>query len=116
VFDNISKASVSISSNLSLKPLLHKVMSLTEELLNNEVSAVMLVDPHSKELYWEVSRGDKSEFFEGKQTLPLGKGIVGNVAITGKAVLLNDVHQDPRWNDSYDKKAGLSLMFPALNM
>jgi signal transduction histidine kinase len=106
VFDNISRASVAISSNLSLKPLLHKVMSLTEELLNNEASAVMLVDPHNKELYWEVSRGDKSEFFEGKQTLPLGKGIAGNVALTGKAVLLNDVQQDPRWNGSYDKKTG----------
>lgn len=106
VFDNISQASVAISSNLSLKPLLHKVMSLTEELLNNEVSAVMLADPHSKELYWEVSRGDKSEFFEGKQTLPFGKGIAGNVALTGEAVLLNDVNQDPRWNGSYDKKTG----------
>jgi len=88
------------------KPLLHKVMSLTEERLNNEVSAVMLVNPHKKELYWEVSRGDKSEFFEGKQTLPLGKGIAGNVALTGEAVLLNDVRQDPRWNGSYDKKTG----------
>jgi signal transduction histidine kinase len=106
VFDNISQASVAISSNLSLKPLLHKVMSLTEEILNNEVSAVMLVDPHNKELYWEVSRGDKSEFFEGKQTLPLGKGIAGSVAFTGEAVLLNDVHQDPRWDGTYDKKTG----------
>ena len=81
-------------------------MSLKEELLNNEVSAVMLGDPHKKELYWEVSRGDKSEFFEGKQTLPLGKGIAENVALTGEAVFLNDVRQDPRWNGSYDKKTG----------
>jgi signal transduction histidine kinase len=106
VFENIFQASVAISSNLSLKPLLHKVMKLTEELLNNEVSAVMLVDPHSKELYWEVSRGDKSEFFEGRQTLPLGKGIAGSVALTGEAVLLNDVHQDPRWDGTYDKETG----------
>jgi len=106
IFDNISRASVTISSNLNLKALLGKVMSLTEELLNNEVSAVMLADPLKKELYWEVSRGDKSEFFEGKQTLPLGKGIAGNVALTGEAVLLNDVHQDPRWDASYDEKTG----------
>jgi len=107
VFDKISQASVAISSNLSLKPLLHRVMSLTEELLNNEVSAVMLIDPHSKELYWEVSRGDKSEFFDnGTQKLALGKGIAGNVALTGEAVLLNDVYQDPRWDGTYDKKTG----------
>ena len=106
VFDNISQASVTISSNLNLKALLGKVMSLTEELLNNEVSAVMLLDPVKRELYWEVSRGDKSEFFTEKQTLPLGKGIAGNVALTGEAVVLNDVHQDPRWDESYDEKTG----------
>jgi putative methionine-R-sulfoxide reductase with GAF domain len=106
VFDNISQASVAISSNLDLKSLLHKVMSYTEEILNNEVSAVMLLDPEKKELYWEVSRGEKSEYFEGKQTLPLGHGIAGHVAQTGEAVLLNDVNKDPRWDSSYDEKTG----------
>lgn len=108
VFDSISQASVAISSNLSLKPLLHKVMSLTEELLNNEVTALMLIDPLRKELFWEVSRGDKSDLFEGKQTLPLGRGIAGNVALTGEAALLNDVYQDLRWDGSYDKKTGFT--------
>ncbi|MBN1225664.1 MAG: GAF domain-containing protein [Deltaproteobacteria bacterium] len=106
VFDSISQAGVAISSNLRLKPLLHKVMSLTEQLLKNEVSAVMLLDPLKRELFWEVSRGDKSDLFEGKLTLPLGRGIAGNVALTGEAVLLNDVYQDPRWDSSYDKKTG----------
>ena len=46
--DTIFQASVTISSNLNLKPLLHKVMSLSEEMLNSEVSAVMLLDPEKK--------------------------------------------------------------------
>jgi signal transduction histidine kinase len=105
IFDSISQASVAISSNLNLRPLLNKVMSLSEEILNNEVSAVMLLDPVKKELYWEISRGEKSEFFEGKQTLPVGQGIAGYVAQTGEAVLINDVNKDPRWDGSYDEKS-----------
>jgi len=105
IFDSISQASVAISSNLKLRPLLNKVMSLSEEILNNEVSAVMLLDPVKKELYWEISRGEKSGFFEGRQTLPVGQGIAGHVAQTGEAVLINDVDKDPRWDGSYDEKS-----------
>ena len=106
LFDDICQASIAISSNLNLKTLLHIVMSLTERLLKNEVSAVMLIKPDKKDLYWEVSRGEKSELFEGKLTLQLGRGIAGNVAVTGEAVLLNDVREDPRWDDSFDKMTG----------
>ena len=106
IFDSISQASVAISSNLNLRPLLNKVMSLSEEILNNEVSAVMLLDPVKKELYWEISRGEKSEFFEGRQTLLVGQGIGGYVAQTGEAVLINDVNKDPRWDGSYDETSG----------
>ena len=105
IFDSISQASVAISSNLNLRPLLNKVMSLSDEILNNEVSAVMLLDPVKKELYWEISRGEKSEFFEGRQTLPVGQGIAGYVAQAGEAVLINDVNKDPRWDGSYDEKS-----------
>jgi len=34
IFDNICRANLAISSHLALKPLLHKVMSLTEEILD----------------------------------------------------------------------------------
>lgn len=104
--DTIFQASLTISSNLNLKPLLHKVMSLSEEILNSEVSAIMLLDPEKKELYWEISRGEKSKFFQKKITLPLGEGIAGHVVQTGKSILLNDVHKDPRWCETYDKKSG----------
>ncbi|HEJ83715.1 MAG TPA: GAF domain-containing protein, partial [Desulfobacteraceae bacterium] len=106
IFDSLCQASIAISSNLNLKTLLQIVMSLTEDLLGNEVSAVILLKPGKNELYWEVSRGDKSDFFEGDLTLRLGQGIAGNVALTGESVLLNDVHEDPRWDDSFDKKTG----------
>jgi len=99
---------VAISSNLNLNPLLNKVMSLSEEVINPEVTAVMLLNSKGKELYWEVSRGEKSEFFQKKIILPLGEGIGGYVAQTGESVLLNDVQKDSRWNPLYDEKSGFS--------
>jgi signal transduction histidine kinase len=106
VIDTVFQASVAISSNLKLNPLLNKVMRISEEIFNPEVSAVMLLDEDKKELYWEISRGDKSEYFKEKVTLPLGVGIGGYVAETGESVLANDVHKDCRWDSSYDKKTG----------
>ena len=106
IFDTILEANMAISSNLNLNTLLHIVMSLTEELIDPEVSAVMLLSQDKKELYWEISRGDKSEFFLDRMTLPVGEGIGGEVAQTGESVLVNDVRKDPRWNSSYDEKSG----------
>jgi signal transduction histidine kinase len=106
IFDSILEANMAISSNLNLKTLLNIVMSLSEEILNTEVSAVMLLSPDKKELYWEISRGEGSEFFQEKIRLPVGEGIGGYVAQTGEGVFTNDVSGDPRWCSSYDEKSG----------
>lgn len=106
IFDTLCDAGLTISSNLSLNTLLHTLMSLCEEIFDNEVSAVMLLDREKQELFWEVSRGGRSELFERKMTLPLGQGIAGNVAQSGEAVLVNDVTRDPWWCPSYDLKTG----------
>lgn len=106
VIDTVFKASVTISSDFHLSPLLNKVMSLSEEILGLEVSAIMLIDWEKRELYWELSRGEKSEFFHERVTLPLDQGIGGYVARTGESVLINDVQKDSRFDHSYDEKCG----------
>ena len=106
VFDTILETNIAISSNLNLKTLLHRVMSLSEEVLNCEVSSVMLLSPDKKKLYWEISRGDKAKYFTEKIILPIGKGISGNVAKTGESILVNDVSKDARWCRSYDDESG----------
>jgi len=106
IVENVFQAGLAISSKLNLNPLLHRVMSLSEEILDPEVTAVMLLDEEKRELYWEVSRGEKSEFFREKATLPVGVGIGGHVALLGESVLSNDVQNDPRWNSKYDQRSG----------
>ena len=105
-FDSIFNAVKTISSDLRLRPLLDRIMSLSEEILNVEVSSVILLNREKKELYWEISRGEGSDFFRENVTIPLGEGIAGTVAQNGKPVLLNDVYSDGRWCPSYDWKSG----------
>ena len=106
VFDSLSESSVIISSNLNLHEILHNVMRLSEAILDIEISAVLLLDPEKRELYWEVSRGYMSEQFEKRMRLPLGMGIGGHVAQTGKPMLVKDVLKEPRWCPEYDQRTG----------
>jgi len=106
IFDKILQANMAISANLNLNTLLHIVLSLLEELFNPEGTSVLLLDSEKKNLYWEISRGEKSEFFKPDIKLPIGEGIGGYVAQTGEPVLSNDVTEDPRWASSYDKRSG----------
>lgn len=106
IFDTLCDAGLTISANLSLNTSLHTLMSLCEEIFDNEVSAVMLLDRDKQKLYWEVSRGGRAELFERKMILPLGQGIAGNVAQSGEAVLVDDVSKDPWWCPSYDLRTG----------
>lgn len=105
-FDTLFQAGRTISSDLRLEPLLNRIMNLSELILNVEVSSVMLVDQEKEELYWEVSRGEGSDYFRQNVRLPLGVGIAGSVARDGKPVLLNDVSSDSRWCPSFDKESG----------
>jgi sigma-B regulation protein RsbU (phosphoserine phosphatase) len=106
IIDTVFQASLTISSDLDLEPLLHKVMSLSEEILKPDVTAVILTDWEKRELYWEISRGEKSDFFQQRISMPLDQGIGGYVARTGESVLIDDVRTDPRWNCSYDERTG----------
>ena len=54
------------------------------------------VDHERDELVCEVSK-DATGMRVG-----MGEGIVGYVAKTGKATIVNDVANDPRWSESLD--------------
>ncbi|MBW2103847.1 MAG: GAF domain-containing protein, partial [Deltaproteobacteria bacterium] len=68
---------------------------------------LILQVPGKDQLYWELSRGDKADFFEREcVSLPVGTGIAGHVFHTGSPVLSNDPTKDPRWCPDFDKKSG----------
>lgn len=95
-----------LCGTLHLRDLLAEMMERVREVLDAEACSVMLLDAGTQMLRWEVALGEGA----GKlQTLsvPLGQGISGTVAQTGKAIRIEDAYNDPRWQgQKYDQETG----------
>jgi putative ABC transport system ATP-binding protein len=72
-------------------------------LLNAERVSLMLIDREADELVVRISQ-DLPE--SGELRLPLGSGIAGLVAKTGKTVRIEDAYSDSRFNQEVDKQTG----------
>jgi HD-GYP domain-containing protein (c-di-GMP phosphodiesterase class II) len=98
----------------SLDPL--RVMALalekTEELCRAETGSIWEVDEERAELFFRVVRGRVAGEIRGLR-VPLGAGIVGAVAASGRAELVNEVESDPRWRgdkaDTFRTRAILAV-------
>ena len=74
-------------------------------IMNAEATSLMLSIPETNELEFKIVLGPKSEEVKPFR-LPIGKGISGWVAKTGKPVLIPDVYKDDRFDPSFDKRSG----------
>ncbi len=93
-----------LSSTLELEPLLELILEKGMELLDTEAGTFMLTIPDTGELEFRVVRGPASEELLGNR-LPIGKGLAGTAAQTGKPVIVNNVQNDPRWFADVDAKS-----------
>ena len=73
------------------------------QLLNAERSSLFLVDRPTQTLLLRITEG-LSERQEIR--IPIGSGIAGAVAASGKAERIDDAYQDPRFNPDVDKMFG----------
>ena len=103
--NTLSEISRNINSILDLDPLLKVVMHNATEVMKAEVSSVLLLDEDEKELIFRIALGEKGEKVK-KIRLKVGEGIAGWVAKTGKAIIVNDVKNEPRFNQRVDRKTG----------
>jgi len=84
-----------IDSSLEREDLLNEIMRWVEAELDVEAASLLLLDEHTQRLRFEVALGEKGD--EVKDfTLALGEGIVGKVAETGEALIVNNAERDPR--------------------
>lgn len=93
-----------LSSKLDLPELLHTVMQLAARVVNAETASLLLVDPRTEELYFDVALGLDPEL--SKTRIRMGEGIAGAVAKEGHPLIINDVSKDPRWSASMDRRSG----------
>jgi putative ABC transport system ATP-binding protein len=73
------------------------------KLLNAERASLMLVDEERQELVMRVSQDLDSG---ANIRIPIGTGIAGAVARSGKPIRIDDAYSDSRFNSEIDKKTG----------
>ena len=99
-----------LMSVTDLDSLLQLMAEATRELLAADRATIFIVDPERGELWSRVALGT------GEIRIPLGTGIAGTVAETGKVINIPDAYADPRFNPEPDQRSGYQtkslLTFP----
>src|SRR5262249_18822827 len=93
-----------LSSKVDLPELLKTILSLASRVVNAETGSLLLLDPKTQELYFDIALGLDPKV--SKIRLKMGQGIAGAVAQAGKSIIINDAKSDPRWNSNIDKQSG----------
>ena len=84
-----------IAATQEMDPVLERLALRAEKLLNAEALALFLLDEEKQELYTAVATGPYKEDVE-RMRVPLDHGIVGAIASSGVAEVVNHPLQDPR--------------------
>jgi signal transduction histidine kinase len=84
-----------LSSTLDLDEVLTRIMQQVEGILDVEAGSLLLTDPTTGELVFQIALGDKADQVKPFR-IPKGQGIAGEVAVTGKPLMVDNVGQDKR--------------------
>ncbi len=75
--------------------ILEHIVKTAMHVLGAQAGSLYLLDEKSGELVFEVAMGERAVLPLRGQHLPLGQGIAGWVAVSGQAISVADVQQDP---------------------
>jgi HD-GYP domain-containing protein (c-di-GMP phosphodiesterase class II) len=95
-YETLLEIGVELAGTLELARVLELALIKAEELCSAESSSIWELDDESNELFFRVVRGRAAGDIRGLR-VPVGVGIVGSVARSGRAEIVNDVREDPRW-------------------
>lgn len=90
-----------LTSTLDIHEVLRRIMDKVQELLKPANWSLLLVDPKSQSLVFEVAKGPGAERLAGER-IGLDEGIAGWVVSRGKPLLVEDVRKDPRFSSRFD--------------
>ncbi|RCK74486.1 MAG: Adenylate cyclase [Ignavibacteriae bacterium] len=101
-FNQLIEATKVVNSSLDLDEILSTVLSNAVVATNADRGTVYLIDEDKQELWSKVIQGEKTIEIR----MPIGKGIAGQVAITGETVNISDPYNNPMFNPEIDKLTG----------
>ncbi|HUX44766.1 MAG TPA: GAF domain-containing SpoIIE family protein phosphatase [Terracidiphilus sp.] len=84
-----------LNTTLDLQTLMARTSELVREIIPYRIFAILLLNERTNELRIRFQIGHTAEV--QRMRFPVGKGIVGQVALTRQPMLLNDVSVDPNY-------------------
>ncbi|GAA3405680.1 GAF domain-containing SpoIIE family protein phosphatase [Paenibacillus hodogayensis] len=105
------EVSLEMNSTIRKQDLLQRIMDTSARALQAEASSVILVDPETGDLFFELATGLKGEEVR-RIRLKMGEGIAGWVAENGKSLKIDDAAGDPRWSS----KVSSRVEYPTRNL
>jgi HD-GYP domain-containing protein (c-di-GMP phosphodiesterase class II) len=99
----LTAASGVVNSTLDIKGLLKVLTEMAAKILHAEASSILMVDPDTGDLVFDVAVGEKSDQVK-EIRVPKGRGIAGAVADSGQALLIPDASKDSRFFNKVDEK------------
>ncbi len=107
-----------LTSELNLEPLLHKILAAAVEVMNASAGSLILLDELTDELVFAVIEGGGGENLKGVR-MARDKGIAGWVAMHRKPLIVDDVNKDDRYYqsiaDTFDFKLTSLLCVPMIS-
>jgi len=100
-YQRLIEISQQLNSTLDLGSLLKKIISAAKELTNTEAASIMLIDPATGDLRFEIASNIKPQDMEDI-IIPKGSGIAGWVALHGEPRVIDDVTKEPTWTRKVD--------------
>lgn len=84
-----------LNTTLDLQTLLRRTSELVQSIIHYRIFAILLLNDRTHDLRMRFQIGHSPEV--ERMGFPLGKGVVGQVALTRQAILLNDVTKDENY-------------------
>jgi signal transduction histidine kinase len=103
----INDVAHTLSSTLQLDEVLTRIMEQVESMLNAEAGSLLLTDASTGDLVFQIALGDKAREVKPFR-VPRGQGIAGQVAETGRPLIIADVENDNRHFKEVDQHTQFS--------
>jgi HD-GYP domain-containing protein (c-di-GMP phosphodiesterase class II) len=96
-YETLLDIGVKLAGTRELETVLELALENAEAVCRAETSSIWELDEERQELFFRVVRGTAAGDIRSLR-VPLGEGIVGSVAQSGEAEMVNDAAADPRWH------------------
>src|SRR5258708_4771074 len=84
-----------LNTTLDLQTLLNRTSDLVRAIIHYRIFAIFLLNDRTQELRMRFQIGHTPE--AERMTFPIGKGVIGQVALSRVPMMLNDVRQAPEY-------------------